>query len=92
VLETNPDNPDRSALPSDGFGTVEFFDGRIATVNGDEGDIVTSLSGKLAWPSLDRSASLTANGIWRGENISVEATSAQPLMFLAGGNAPSPLH
>lgn len=88
VLETNPDNPDRSALPSDGFGTVEFFDGRIATVNGDEGDIVTSLSGKLTWPSLDRSASLTANGIWRGENISVEATSAQPLMFLAGGNAP----
>lgn len=87
IVGTNPSNPDTSALPSDAFGTVEFTDGRVIAVLHDGAPIVSSLTGKITWPSLNRPASLTATGIWRGENISVEGSSIQPLMLLAGGNA-----
>ena len=89
IVASNPANPDRSALPDDAFGTVEFFDGRIAVVDGDDDDGISSLNGKIVWPSLNRTARLNATGIWRGENISVEGSSAQPLLLIAGGNAPA---
>lgn len=89
IIANNPANPDRSALPDDAFGTVEFFDGRIAVVDGSAEDGISSLNGKIVWPSLNRTARLTATGIWRGENIAIEGSSAQPLLLLAGGNAPA---
>lgn len=88
IVAANPVDPDRGALPTDTFWTVEFFDGRIAMAGHDENDMVTSLSGRMAWPALNRPASLTATGIWRGENFSVEASSSQPLFLLSGGQAP----
>lgn len=89
VVSENPASPDTSAMPTDAFGTVEFFDGRIAVVQGSsQRDILTGLTGKIAWPSLDGQATLSATGIWRGESINVEATSAEPLVLLAGGNGP----
>lgn len=87
IVAANPVAPDRSALPTDTFWTVEFFDGRIVMAGRDENDMVTSLSGRVAWPALHRPASLTATGIWRGENFSVEASSGQPLFLLSGGQA-----
>lgn len=83
IVATNPASPDRGALPSDIFGTVEFLDGRISFVGGDEGDVVSGLRGKIVWPSLNRGASLTATGIWRGEELNFEASAADPLMLLA---------
>ena len=76
-----------SVLPADSFGIIEFSDGRLIepTGNGHE-DVVTSLSGRLDWPALNRAATLTANGIWRGEPVTVEAQTAQPLLLLAGRN------
>jgi AsmA protein len=87
VIGSNPSKPDTSALPSDSFGTVEFTDGRVIAVTDDDAPVLSSLEGRITWPSLDRPASLTATGIWRGENIAVDASSTQPLMLLAGGNA-----
>lgn len=78
---------DLSMLPSDDFGTVEFSEGRIALVNGDTSEGITSLNGRVVWPSLNRPGRLTATGIWRGEHINVEA-SGQPLILLAGGSTP----
>ena len=81
-------NSDKAALPSDSFGTIDFFDGRITSADRGENDMVTSLSGRIAWPALNRPASLAASGIWRGENFSVEASSSQLLVLLAGEAAP----
>ena len=84
IVAGNPASPDVGALPDIAFGTVEFFDGRVA--DGD-GDLVTSLRGRIAWPSLNRGARLAATGIWRGENVAVEATAAAPLLLIAGGSS-----
>lgn len=84
IVADNPASPDSRALPAIDFGTVEFFDGRIA---GSDGDIITSLRGRVVWPSLNRSVRLTANGIWQGEEIVIEATAAAPLLLLAGGGS-----
>ena len=82
VVADNPASPDANALPDTPFGTVEFFDGRVADA---DGDLVTSLRGRIVWPSLNRGARVTATGIWRGENVSVEASAAAPLFLMAGG-------
>lgn len=84
VVAENPAKPDTNALPDTPFGTVEFFDGRVADA---EGDLVTSLRGRIVWPSLNRSARVVATGIWRGENVAVEASAAAPLLLMAGGNS-----
>src|SRR5690606_33032393 len=65
IVGENPTKPDIAALPSDAFGTVEFTEGRIVILNGDESDAVTSLSGRVTWPSLNRTARVAATGIWR---------------------------
>lgn len=88
VVAGNPVNPDRAALPPDAFGVVEFSDGRITVLGSEEGDAVTSLNGRLSWPALDRGARLNATGIWRGENVSLEASAPSPLLLAAGANAP----
>jgi AsmA protein len=84
VVADNPASPDAAAVPDIAFGTVEFFDGRIADAGG---DVVTSLRGRIAWPSLNRTARVTASGIWRGENVSVEVSAAAPLLLMAGGQS-----
>lgn len=83
VVAENPASPDAGALPDIAFGTVEFFDGRVADAGG---DIVTSLRGRIVWPSLNRNARLVATGIWRGENVAVEAAATSPLILIAGGS------
>lgn len=84
IVADNPASPDAGALPGVEFGTVEFFDGRIAAA---DGEIVTGLRGRIVWPSLNRTARLVANGVWRGENVAVELSAALPLMLLAGGGS-----
>lgn len=89
VVAENPNSPNLSELASDSFGTVEFNDGQIIdSAGGENGAIMTGLSGAVEWGALNRSASLSANGIWRGENFSIEASSANPLLLFAGGSAP----
>lgn len=84
VVAENPARPDTNALPDTPFGTVEFFDGRVADA---DGDLVTSLRGRIVWPSLNRGARVTATGIWRGENVAVEASAVSPLLLMAGGSS-----
>lgn len=84
VVADNPASPDTGALPDIEFGTVEFFDGRVAD---EDGDIVTSLRGRVVWPSLNRTVRLVANGVWRGEAVAVEVAAASPLLLLAGGSS-----
>ena len=83
IVADNPASPDVNALPDIAFGTVEFFDGRVADANG---DMATSLRGRIVWPSLNRGARLTATGIWRGENVTIEAAATAPLILMAGGS------
>ncbi|MHB2267002.1 AsmA family protein [Aliihoeflea sp. PC F10.4] len=89
ALSQSPSNPDLGQLPDDPFGQVTFNDGRIAVVNDGADEIILSgLTGQIGWPALDRPATLVANGVWRSEAIRVEASSAGPLLLLAGGTSP----
>lgn len=85
VVGVNPASPDQSALPTHPFGTVEFLDGKIAIVSDEETENVTALNGKITWPALNRGGRINATAIWRGETVSVEASSGAPLILIAGG-------
>lgn len=87
AVNQNPANPDTTRLPSDAFGMIELSDGKvvIATAEGDV-DVVTSISGRAAWPALNRGASVSVTGIWRGESVTLEAASPRPLLLIAGGS------
>lgn len=89
AVAASPEQPDLSTLPSDSLGDIDFVDARIVrSADAASADVVTSLSGTLNWPALNRPASLTAKGIWRGESFAMKASSSQPLLLLGGGNAP----
>ncbi|WP_011579515.1 MULTISPECIES: AsmA family protein [Chelativorans] len=87
AVSAAPRNPDTAFLPNDSFGKIEFEEGRIVAEDGqNQSDIVTSFSGTLDWPALNRQASLSATGIWHGESISLTASIAEPLILFGGGN------
>ncbi|TIV27895.1 MAG: AsmA family protein, partial [Mesorhizobium sp.] len=89
VVAANPQKPDLGRLPSDPFGTVEFRDGRVVTTaDGKDTEILSSLSGQVNWEAMNSDASLTATGIWRGETVQLDFSSAKPLVLFAGGAAP----
>lgn len=89
VVAMQPEAPNVGALPADPFGTIEVSDGRVVVLSsGDPDEIVTGLSGQLIWTALNRAATLSAKGVWRGETATVELSSPAPLLLLAGGNAP----
>jgi AsmA protein len=89
AVSANPSNPELSGIPSDPFGKVEFVDGRIVVQrDGKDEEIVTSLAGAVNWAALDRSGTLAATGIWRGESVALDMTMAKPLVLFAGGTAP----
>lgn len=89
ALSLDASDPDLGRLPGDPFGQVTFNDGRIAVVHdGNDEIILSGLTGQIGWTALDRPATLIANGVWRSEAIRVEASSAQPLLLLAGGTSP----
>jgi AsmA protein len=89
ALAKDPGKPNLSTLSDESFGTVEFSDGQVMDRNGgDNAALMTGLAGAVDWSALDSTARLTATGVWRGENFSIEAASAQPLVLFAGGSAP----
>lgn len=89
VVTANPQKPDLGRLPSDPFGTVEFRDGRVvASAGGKDTEILSSLSGQVNWAAMNSEATLTATGIWRGESVQIDFSSARPLVLFAGGVAP----
>lgn len=91
LLKADPSNPDLSRLPDDEIGAIEFVDGRIvAREAGADADtvILSSLTGTLQWPAMNRELGFRASAIWRGENVSVTGTTSAPLFILAGGSAP----
>ena len=81
-------NPDLSNIDAETFGTVEFTDGQIVDDAQSDGAIVTGLAGAIEWSALNRGGKLSANGVWRGEDFSLEASSGAPLLLFAGGAAP----
>lgn len=88
AMAANPSQPDLAALPADGFGSVEFSDGRIViSQDGRESELITSATGAATWPALNRAGTISASGIWRGEAIRLDISSPQPLVLLAGGAA-----
>lgn len=86
ALKNNHETPDLSKLPDDDLGRIEFVDARVLVQEqAGEREIASGLTGALNWPSLNRSGALQAQGLWRGETVSLELASGQPLLHLAGG-------
>ncbi|WP_295814088.1 AsmA-like C-terminal region-containing protein, partial [uncultured Nitratireductor sp.] len=86
LLAADPAAPNRSALPSDSFATVEIEDGRVIALNGaNRPPFLSGLTGTFNWPALNRAATLSAKGIWHGESVTVDASTEEPLLLLAGG-------
>ena len=82
--------PAESSMPDMALGTIEFSEGRVAVrENGRDEALVTGLSGLVYWP-LDQPqcSGQMRSGIWRGENFTFEAASAQPLLLFSGVEAP----
>ena len=89
AFAAHPTRFDPEALPSDAFGAVEFVDGRVLAVSGkDEELLLGDLTGKASLPALNKAGTLTASGVWRGEQVAIELSSPRPLAMLAGGSAP----
>ena len=89
VVNADPAKPDLDKLPADAFGTVEFRDGRmVASVDGKDVEILSSLNGQANWAAMNSNATLSATGIWRGESVALDAASPKALVLFAGGMAP----
>ncbi len=78
---------DTTGLPAEPVGGIDLTEGRIvARGRGDEPDVelLSSITAKLGWPTMNRELTFKAGSIWRGENISLSGTMAAPLALLAG--------
>ncbi|WP_187972403.1 AsmA family protein [Aquibium microcysteis] len=88
VVDENPAKPDAARMPSDPLGSLELLDGRVVRLDATgEHEVLSSITGRGSWPTLDRPASISIKAIWRGESIAAEASVQQPLALLAGGNS-----
>lgn len=88
VVDANPAQPDAARMPADPLGTLEFIDGRVLRVDDDgEHEVLSSITGRGSWPTLQRPAAVSIRAIWRGEGVAIDAGIQQPLALLAGGNS-----
>lgn len=88
-LAATPDQrPPASDLSGASVGLIEFREGRAIAAGDQDRPILTSVSGRFDWPSLTSAARLEATAIWRGEAVTVEGASAQPLDLVSGLPAP----
>ena len=53
----------------------------ITMAGGKEAELITGIAGNVSWAALNRAASLSATGIWRGENVALTLASDQPLIL-----------
>ncbi|RUM99090.1 AsmA family protein [Pseudaminobacter arsenicus] len=89
AVSANAEAPATAHISSKPFGTVEVTDGRVTVLaDGKDSEILTGITGKMSWPALQKAASVAGHGIWRGETVTLEASSTQPLRLFAGEEAP----
>jgi AsmA protein len=89
IVTENRAAPDTGRLPAEEFGVVEFSDGQVVEVSGaTETVIISGLAGKVGWEEMNGRANATATGTWRGEKLTLDLGSANPLLFLGGAAAP----
>jgi AsmA protein len=89
IVDENRANPDTARLPSDTFGSLDFSDGRIVAMSGSsETEVASGLAGRLSWATLNGRADASVSGIWRGEQIALNVSSANPLLLLGGAATP----
>lgn len=85
IVAENSGTPDAGRLSAEDFGTVEFSDGRILVVSGEEeAEIARDLKGRIGWEALNSRANATAKGAFRGDSFEIELSSPSPLLLLGG--------
>lgn len=86
AIEEAPDKP--PPLSDTALGRIDFSGGRIVAGPADAREVIAEgLEGELAWPALNKAASLSATGTWQGQKTSIDLKAAAPLVLLAGGEA-----
>lgn len=89
IVDENRTNPDTARLPSDTFGSLDFSDGRIVATSGSsETEVASGLAGRLSWAALNARADASVSGVWRGEQVALNLSSANPLLLLGGAATP----
>ena len=89
LIEENPTAPDISRIPTDALPSIDVVEGKLTIARNDERrEPLSGISGKLQWPAFNRSATVSASGIWRGELVNIDFTAQQPLLLLAGAASP----
>jgi AsmA protein len=84
AIRKKPESPDASALPDEPFGTIRIVDGRV-TPAGSQQSLLGSVSGVIEWSNLNRPGRVTGKAIVKGEAVSFDLKSTNPLLLFAGG-------
>ncbi|MFC5386629.1 AsmA family protein [Aquamicrobium segne] len=89
IIKSGTAEPDPASLPATAIGSAEIRDGRIVMqVNGQDEEVLSSISARANWAAPGTSSLLSASAIWRGENVTIDASTQRPLLLAAGGAAP----
>lgn len=89
IVAADPDAPDTDALPGDPFGIVTISEGHIVTmVDGAPVEMAGKINGELDWGALNRAGTLSLEGTWREESLTLDMSSSSPLLLMAGADSP----
>ncbi len=72
-----------NAVRDNAFGTITIIDGTIELDRASQ-NLISGINGTLNWQNGSRSGGLSATGIWRGEPTSVDVTTDDVVMLMAG--------
>lgn len=84
ALRQQPDAPDLSRLPSEPIGVIRIVGGRILPAGSDR-PLITGMSGAVDWEQLDRPGRVTGQALLKGQTVSFDLQSSNPVLLFAGG-------
>jgi AsmA protein len=74
-----------NAIGDNAFGTITVVNGSIQ-LDSVSLDLITNINSTLSWPTGSRRGGISAKGVWRGEQASLEITTDDVVMLLAGAD------
>lgn len=86
AIAANPTSPDLSRSAGVEVGRIVFLDGRIVERGtGGDTELIGRLDAEMDMATLDRAGTISAKGMWNGEQFALAFASPNPLRLLAGG-------
>ncbi len=91
AAESNSQKIPEERIPANAaFGTVAIVDGTLNWVRdpGAPAERLSAINGTIIWEDPGSTARTNLSAIFRGEQLSIDASSASPLLLLGGRSAP----